>query len=361
MPTPVDEARRLIENGQPQKAIEILRPYLEQNGDDIHGWSALAAAHFGLEQWGEARNAAVRTIELDPDNPRYWSNLGTIDRKAGYLKSASEAQRRALELDPLSEQANTELRKLRKLRTTRQPAATRLWALGIGLVVVVLIVVMLIIAGRASKLGEDLREPVTLGAILPVLSGDQLVAIRGQVTSFSSGRAFGHLTLRPEKSSASDIGEVEVLLDGSAPTVGIGEDVVVVGELRVDLYGTPIGSPTYELSNAHIGSAAQGQEIAPPAVFQALVSVVSRGRPVSCTGEVQGATTLSVPDVGDTPCIDLLCWPYGASEPIEVNVFLEDGLPRGLAKGMRVTAVGDVTWLISNPVVGLALHRARLE
>jgi Flp pilus assembly protein TadD len=106
--TPVEDARGLIENGDHQLAIETLLPHLEQAGEDVHGWSALAAAHFNLEQWAEAREAAVKATELGPDNARYWSNLGTIDRKAGHLKSASQAQQRALEFDPLSEQANTE-------------------------------------------------------------------------------------------------------------------------------------------------------------------------------------------------------------------------------------------------------------
>ena len=95
---------------------------VEQNRGDAEAWAGLAAAHSEAEQWDEALVAAEKSVALDPSETRYLVQLGAVRRELGDTVGASEALRTALSLEPYSEQANAEMRKLQELRRRRARA-----------------------------------------------------------------------------------------------------------------------------------------------------------------------------------------------------------------------------------------------
>ena len=119
----VTEAVGLIEAEQPAKAVALLRPFVEENSQDPEAWAALARAYAGLEQWPEAEEAAKQSVALGPNEAEYLVQLGAIKRELGDMLGASDALREALRIEPYSEQANTEMRKLRELRRRKTQAA----------------------------------------------------------------------------------------------------------------------------------------------------------------------------------------------------------------------------------------------
>jgi tetratricopeptide (TPR) repeat protein len=119
----VAEAIGLIEAQQHVEAVALLRPFVEENSQDPGAWAALARAHSELEQWPEAKEAAKQSVALDPNEAEYLVQLGAIKRELEDFLGAHEALRQALTLEPYSEQANSEMRKLRELRRRRTEAA----------------------------------------------------------------------------------------------------------------------------------------------------------------------------------------------------------------------------------------------
>jgi len=88
------------------KAIEILIPAAEANAHNAMIWSNLAAAHLGrLELAGpkaqqDAIEAYKRALQADPKAPNVHYNLGLIFKERGELDNAIEMFERALEVDP---------------------------------------------------------------------------------------------------------------------------------------------------------------------------------------------------------------------------------------------------------------------
>ena len=119
----VAEAMSLIQAEQHVEAVALLGPFVEENPRDPEAWAALARAHSGLEEWPEAEEAAKQSVALDPNEAEYLVQLGAIKRELGDMLGASEALREALRIEPYSEQANTEMRKLRELRRRHAEAA----------------------------------------------------------------------------------------------------------------------------------------------------------------------------------------------------------------------------------------------
>ena len=95
---------------------------VEQSPDAPEAWAALAEAHADAEQWDEALVAAERCVALAPNETRYLIQLGVVRRELGDFPGASEALRMALAIEPFSEQANAEMRRLQELRRRRAQA-----------------------------------------------------------------------------------------------------------------------------------------------------------------------------------------------------------------------------------------------
>ena len=119
----VAEAMSLIEAQQHVEAVALLAPFVEEHNQNPEAWATLARAHSELEQWPEAEKAANKSVALDPEETDYLIQLGAIKRELEDFLGAHEALRQALNIEPYSEQANTEMRKLRELRRRRTEAA----------------------------------------------------------------------------------------------------------------------------------------------------------------------------------------------------------------------------------------------
>lgn len=110
----VKRARALLKQGEHQKVLDLLRPWLAEHDDDATAWETLGAACYGLQLWESCEDAARQVVFLRPDSARAWSNLGTILRKLGRYEQARQAQVRAIELNPGYDRARLEMDRLRR-------------------------------------------------------------------------------------------------------------------------------------------------------------------------------------------------------------------------------------------------------
>lgn len=63
-----------------------------------------------IDRWSEAIPVLEKYVELVPDDPKGWNNLGVVLREKGEVKRAIECYKYALELDPELEAAKKNLR-----------------------------------------------------------------------------------------------------------------------------------------------------------------------------------------------------------------------------------------------------------
>jgi tetratricopeptide (TPR) repeat protein len=104
------------------KAVEILIPAAEANAHNAMLWSNLAAAHLGrLELAGpkaqkDAIEAYKRALQADPKAPNVHYNLGLIFKERGELDNAIEMFERALEVAPDDRDASYWLTLLERAR-----------------------------------------------------------------------------------------------------------------------------------------------------------------------------------------------------------------------------------------------------
>lgn len=93
-------ASELHAQGRHAEALEALRAGVPKWPRSLEAWSALANAAFKAGALEEARAAAARALELEPDDGFTWSVLACVEEKAGAREKALEAARLSLELDP---------------------------------------------------------------------------------------------------------------------------------------------------------------------------------------------------------------------------------------------------------------------
>jgi tetratricopeptide (TPR) repeat protein len=114
-----DPSQLLIAAGRVDDAIHSLDQQISRNSRDAESYNLLCRAHFMLEEWDRAIAACDRAVLLEPQNSRYHLWLGRAygekaDR-AGFLSAAGMVKRvhgefeRAVELDPKSWEARTDL------------------------------------------------------------------------------------------------------------------------------------------------------------------------------------------------------------------------------------------------------------
>lgn len=96
----LDDARRLIAQGDLTRARRLLEPLLETDAGNAEAVQLLGM----LEQRGGAQDKAIpllqRAVELDPDNAVYHNNLGYSLRMFGDLAAARSCFERAITLQP---------------------------------------------------------------------------------------------------------------------------------------------------------------------------------------------------------------------------------------------------------------------
>lgn len=111
--------QEMLAAGRVDEAIQTLQQRINRNSTDAEAFNLLCRAHFMLEQWDAGIAACERARNLDPQNSLYHLWLARIygekaDR-AGFLSAAGLAKKvrtsfeRAVELDPKSWEARTDL------------------------------------------------------------------------------------------------------------------------------------------------------------------------------------------------------------------------------------------------------------
>jgi tetratricopeptide (TPR) repeat protein len=114
-----DNASALLAGGRIDDAITTLRGELSQSPNDPQAHNLLCRAYFAMEDWDRAMAACEKAVELAPNNSSYHLWLGrTYGEKAdassfftaaGLAKKVRTEFERAVELDPKSVDARTDL------------------------------------------------------------------------------------------------------------------------------------------------------------------------------------------------------------------------------------------------------------
>jgi len=105
----------LISQGRYKEAL----PYLENDAESVHrddrSWFQVAVCHANCGRFGEAEEAYVRAIHLDPDYPHAWFNLGGLYWNTHDVRRAVRIWKRALKKFPAFERAQEAREILRQL------------------------------------------------------------------------------------------------------------------------------------------------------------------------------------------------------------------------------------------------------
>ena len=114
-----DSPKDLLAAGRVDDAIQTLKQQISHSPTDAEANNLLCRAYFMLEEWDHGISACERAVNLAPQNSLYHLWLGRVygekaDR-AGFMSAAGLAKKvrsefeRAVELDPKSWQARTDL------------------------------------------------------------------------------------------------------------------------------------------------------------------------------------------------------------------------------------------------------------
>ena len=111
--------KELLASGHVDEAMQVLRPLTGPSSIDAEAFNLLCRAHFMLEDWDAAISACERAAELVPNSSLYqlWlgRSYGEKADKAGVFSAMGLAKKvrtsfeRAIELDPNSWEARTDL------------------------------------------------------------------------------------------------------------------------------------------------------------------------------------------------------------------------------------------------------------
>src|ERR1700730_4599978 len=114
-----DSPQDMLAAGRVDDAIQTLKPQISHPPTDAEANNLLCRAYFMLEEWDHGISACERAVNLAPQNSLYHLWLGrTYGEKAdraGFMSAAGLAKKvrskfeRAVELDPKSWEARTDL------------------------------------------------------------------------------------------------------------------------------------------------------------------------------------------------------------------------------------------------------------
>lgn len=83
--------------------VAALAKRLEQNPNDVQGWTMLARSYLSMEKWSEASNAYARVTELKSDDAELWADYAiAVAMAQGQRLSGRPVEliEKALQLDP---------------------------------------------------------------------------------------------------------------------------------------------------------------------------------------------------------------------------------------------------------------------
>lgn len=87
----LSEIQMVIEEGEPQKAIEMLWQYLESNPDDADGYNLLGYSYRKNQKFDLAKKSYDRALAIEPEHKGAHEYLGELYLQTGQLEKA-EAQ-----------------------------------------------------------------------------------------------------------------------------------------------------------------------------------------------------------------------------------------------------------------------------
>lgn len=90
---------RLMAAGEFQLALDAYTRAAAQQGLNVDTLSALGSANLRLGRLGQAEGLLRRAVELAPDFPPAWNNLGVLLMEQGNVAEATEVFRRAYATD----------------------------------------------------------------------------------------------------------------------------------------------------------------------------------------------------------------------------------------------------------------------
>jgi tetratricopeptide (TPR) repeat protein len=96
----IDTANALLESGDYPEAMQECAKLLLDNPNDPPAVFLLAMVFTRVERWGFAYNLYKRFIEIKPDIPEGWNNLGHVCQQMGRFEEAEGYLMKALEISP---------------------------------------------------------------------------------------------------------------------------------------------------------------------------------------------------------------------------------------------------------------------
>ncbi|RMG50272.1 MAG: DUF560 domain-containing protein, partial [Gammaproteobacteria bacterium] len=108
---PLDEARRLLEEGKPAAAYELLEPLLEERAGDPHYDYLLGIAALDSGHPTEAIFALERVLAVQPDHALARAEIGRAYLAVGEIDTARDALEDTLKLPGVPEQAQATVRR----------------------------------------------------------------------------------------------------------------------------------------------------------------------------------------------------------------------------------------------------------
>jgi len=97
----VATATELLKNGEPKKALHLLKPHLKTEAAEHAGaWRIAGGAMARLELDNHAIAAMTHAQNLEPSHARGWFNLGSVHQRSGQLNEAYNAYQHAIKADP---------------------------------------------------------------------------------------------------------------------------------------------------------------------------------------------------------------------------------------------------------------------
>ena len=105
----IEEIVGLYRSRPAAEVLEAARRFSGRWPRTAIGWTLLALCSHGVNRPDEAHQAALRAVELDPDEPSSHSNLGVMQLALGRFEEARVSLSRALEIQPGNAQAHNNL------------------------------------------------------------------------------------------------------------------------------------------------------------------------------------------------------------------------------------------------------------
>lgn len=112
-------AKQLLASGHVDEALTVLNEQVKRAPSDAEGFNLLCRVHFVLEDWDHAISACEHAVNLDPRKSLYQLWLGRaygekadqagVFSAAGLAKKVRISFERAVQLDPNSSEARTDL------------------------------------------------------------------------------------------------------------------------------------------------------------------------------------------------------------------------------------------------------------